>query len=268
MDVAAIASSELIQISPGVPLDRVLAVMEEHDFRHIPVVDAGRVVGVVSEHDLLEATGGAFDSERLPLDGPILRASDVMSAPPIVAAPDESLVAVAQRFVERGVGCLPVVRDGELVSIVSEFDLLAAYRDRVRIGAIALAEDPPASVLATARPLVVAADDAAEFAFETMQANGFRHLPVRQAGRLVGMVSHRDLLRAVGRGDLEAIAVENCMSERPFSAKAHTPLSTCVTLMVDMRFSCLPLIEEDDLVAILTVRDVLGPCARALDVLE
>jgi CBS domain-containing protein len=112
-----------------------------HDARvsSIPVVDpVGRVVGIVSEGDLLLKEdlafqrevhlfeGREFRTERRKAAG--LKARDIMTAPAIMAGPDDGLAEAAHTMHSNRVRRLPVVDDdGQLLGIVSRVDLLGAY---------------------------------------------------------------------------------------------------------------------------------------------
>jgi CBS domain-containing protein len=90
--------------------------------RHLPVTRDDEVVGVLSERDLL-----AWKSEGRALDGPDDRVGAAMSAPPIVATPDESLAEAAARMIASRIGCLPVVLRGRLVGMLTTTDLLGHH---------------------------------------------------------------------------------------------------------------------------------------------
>ncbi|GAA2437671.1 CBS domain-containing protein [Actinomadura vinacea] len=101
---------------------------------------------------------------------------------------DDRLPEVARRMVEKEVGALAVL-DGEKVGgIITERDLVEA---------LAAAADPASQEAAayTSTQIRTAAlhEDSGEVARRMLEA-GIRHLPVDDRGRLVGMVSMRDLL--------------------------------------------------------------------------
>jgi CBS domain-containing protein len=95
----------------------------------------------------------------------------------------------AKRMVERNIGAVAVVLEGTLAGIFSERDLMA------RVVAQGLDPDATQVELVMTKELVVAAPrDGVDSALQKMHAIGSRHLPVVDNGKLVGMLSIRDLL--------------------------------------------------------------------------
>jgi len=111
--------------------------------------------------------------------------------------------------------------------------------------------------LFTVRP-----DDLVELVARLMEWRDVRHVPVEDdAGRLVGLVSHRSLLRLVGQG-LPAdgdgpVAVRSIMIQDPVSVAPSTPIPEAVELMRLHHIGSLPVVENERLVGIITVDDLL-----------
>lgn len=118
-----------------------------------------------------------------------------------VAAPDEPLAGAAARMRSRRAGALVVLEAGRLAGIITERDLLGAMADGLDPGVT------PVSDCMTPEPCTIAAADPAEEAAERMIERGIRHLPVLDEGRVVGVVSARDLLQ-VRRRELEGLFSE------------------------------------------------------------
>ena len=98
-----------------------------------------------------------------------------------------SIMEVAQRMVERNVGAVLVLDDGELSGILTERDVLRAV-------ACGLGDTTRVTDFMTAHPETIAPDDTIEHAAVLMLHGGFRHLPVVQGDELVGVISIRDLV--------------------------------------------------------------------------
>lgn len=110
------------------------------------------------------------------------------------AQAEESLDAAADRMSWHQVGALPVFEGQRLVGIITERDLTAA---------LAEGADPVTTLVAdymTAAPEVLQADGELTDAAGVMLELGVRHLPIVQGGRLVGMLSMRDILAAETHG--------------------------------------------------------------------
>ena len=119
----------------------------------------------------------------LPSVGAIVEDQDLLTLIPQTTVRDTARV-----MAERGIGAVPVVEDGRLVGIFSERDLLQRVAAEER--------DPGRTRLAevmTEGPVSVDGGTSVVKALETMLDGGFRHLPVTQQGRLVGIVSLRDI---------------------------------------------------------------------------
>jgi CBS domain-containing protein len=119
--------------------------------------------------------------------------ADRMTRGLLTTAPDVTLRDAAKQMVERRVGSILVLEGERLVGIVTE-------RDMLRLFARGEFEGRVADVM-TRHPETVAPDESLAQARVVMLHGGFRHLPVVEGSRLVGMLSMRDLFAA---GDDEA----------------------------------------------------------------
>ncbi len=120
----------MVTISEGDRLSTVEDIMTLGHVRHMPVTHQGKLVGVVSERDLLRAslsslTQDRSDAHRAFLHG--VEIGQVMSAPPVVIAPDASVEEAAKAMAERKIGCLPVVDGEDLIGLITETDVLRYF---------------------------------------------------------------------------------------------------------------------------------------------
>jgi acetoin utilization protein AcuB len=121
------------------------------------------------------------------------------------------------------------------------------------------------SDLMVREPLAVAPDLPLASAIGTMVERRLRHLPVVEKGRLVGVVSERDLLEATGwnpdhyrDADGAPRVVRDSMSVAPETVTGDDELRAAVVRLLDRRIGCLPVVGSDDrLVGLLTVADLL-----------
>ncbi len=107
----------------------------------------------------------------------------------IVVEPDMSVRTAARRMSDRNIGAVAVVESGTLAGVFSERDIMS------RVVAKGLDPDAVTVGAVMTRDIVVANPaDAVDAALQKMMTIGSRHLPVVDQGRLVGMISIRDLL--------------------------------------------------------------------------
>ena len=113
-----------------------------------------------------------------------------MSRDLLTVDPGDSVTDVAKRMVAKDVGAVLVYENARLCGILTERDVLRAVADG--IDDATLVRDRM-----TANPETLDADDTTEHAAVLMIHGGFRHLPVMEAGEVVGVLSIRDLMRVV-----------------------------------------------------------------------
>ena len=118
-------------ITPDTSFPDAFHIIREKKVRHLPVVDKrGKLVGIVAQADLLHAspssatTLSVFETNYLLSK---LQVQEVMSSPPITVPEDAPLEEAARVMVEHKIGCLPVMRDGELVGVITETDLFETF---------------------------------------------------------------------------------------------------------------------------------------------
>jgi CBS domain-containing protein len=107
-----------------------------------------------------------------------------------------------------------------------------------------------------------------DLADEIMSLERIRHLPVLDDGRVVGVVSQRDLFRsalatALGYGEkaqkrlLRTLRVKEVMREPAITISPDATVKEATRLMLDKKIGCLPVVEGHTLVGIVTETDIL-----------
>ena len=113
----------------------------------------------------------------------------------------------------------------------------------------------------------VGPDDLVDLAASVMDWRHIRHVPVEEDGRLVGLVTHRGLLRLLGHGTREkkgVMTVREIMIPDPITVGPTTDTLEAMDVMRTNRVGCLPVVEGDQLVGIVTSYDFLEVSARLL----
>jgi CBS domain-containing protein len=117
--------------------------------------------------------------------------ADIIEGKPLVwVEPKDSAREAAQRMAEKNIGALPVLDGGRLVGIFTERDLMTRVVARDRN-----AGQTNVSAVMTREIVVAEPDESIYDCIQKMQSLGCRHLPVVKDGKLIGMLSLRDLLQ-------------------------------------------------------------------------
>lgn len=140
-----------------------------------------------------------------------MKVRDVYTRNVLTASPGEDLEMAASRMDYHGVGCLVVMDGPSLVGLLTERDVIRAAAEGRELPGVIVQEYMTQDVV-TVEP-----DAEVEEAAAAMITVWCRHLPVREQGAIVGVVSARDLLAVEGWGELVAAALAE---DPPFAEAA------------------------------------------------
>lgn len=128
------------------------------------------------------------------------------------------------------------------------------------------------------RVTTIAPDESLHLADGIMALGGLRHLPVVSGGALVGILTHRDILRAPttffgfatdARAVLRALTARDVMTREVVTIDAEATVQAAAERLLKHKVGCLPVLERGALVGIVTTSDLLhaivGPHAAATD---
>jgi acetoin utilization protein AcuB len=269
MEAQEMMHTNVVVVSPETSLSQARRLMHDNRIRHLPVVSGRSLVGIVTDRDLRNASPSQattlergeinYQMDTTPIESCMTR--DV-----VVIRPQDSIIEGARQLLEGAFGCLPVVEHNQLVGIVTEIDLLRGF----------LAAAAPAGELMQVKdymqtePYTVMPNDLVSIAFERMHESHLRHLPVISAGlKLVGILTDRDIRLAGAStaprlaahelvGLLERMTVNSIMTTPVHTVSKDMAVADAGQRFIDHKFSCLPVVGENDtLQGIITVTDLL-----------
>ena len=128
--VAHVMTPDPICITSTITIAEAHGIMTERGFRHLPVVDGKRLVGVLSTTDIGRLATGVAELMNK-------KVAELMTPNPQTIDSGALVEVAAATLAARKINCLPVTKGGELVGIITTYDLLDALARQLR------SEDPP-----------------------------------------------------------------------------------------------------------------------------
>ncbi len=115
--LSSIMTRNVITASPDDPIRKAMDVFMENRVHHLPIVVGKRLVGILTTYDIfkLMSRTANFDDTTI---------GDVMTTHLATLEPHDKVGSAAELFLENRFHAVPVVKDGELVGIVTSFDVI------------------------------------------------------------------------------------------------------------------------------------------------
>jgi CBS domain-containing protein/sugar phosphate permease len=184
--VSSIMVTRVLTVPDKAPLTTVQRVMAENGLRHIVVVRDG-AVGYVSARDIFGERLLVEDVEtRKKLSAKAVK--EVMKSPPVTLYPQATLADAAKTMAEKNIGFVVLTEGDKLVGVVSERDVVKALASGMPL-------NTPLEKIATKKVITIEPDKSVVEAADLMAENKIRHLVIAERGKVVGVVSLRDLVR-------------------------------------------------------------------------
>ena len=187
--VENVMSSPLIRVCVDYRLKDAARLMIEKRVRRLGVCDSGSLVGIVTTSDMIGYLPKAPETMKVWFE------VDHFMSKQVVTADEEALLEkVAIIMAEKHVGSVIVTSQGKPIGIFTERDLITKFlsKDKSLIEEVGKVCSSP---LITA-PIEIGAHEAAEIMIE----KHIKRLPITKDGKLVGVLSARDLVEAYARG--------------------------------------------------------------------
>lgn len=137
MKVGEFMSRDLVTVSPKEAVTVAEHLMKAKRIRHLPVVSDGALVGIVSDRDVrrvLPSPATSLEIHELHYLLDKIQVASVMAREVITVTPETPIESAADLLLRHKIGALPVLDGVRLVGIISEVDVLQAFRDAGREG--------------------------------------------------------------------------------------------------------------------------------------
>ena len=235
MKVKDVMSPNVVSVSPYTKIIEAVDIMLTNNIRRL-LIEGGMIATI---RDLVYAWERSEHS-----------VSTVATKDLLFVDPDVDVVEAAKIMTARGVGSLLVGDGVKVTGIVTERDVIKALRVRSN----ALAKD-----VMNADPLTCVRDETLSEVVDLMRERWTRHAFVVEGGSVVGVLSVRDVARAmVARRDLRKTKVDEFMTLRMVSARPDDSLEKVRQLMAVNNVGSVPIIDPNKgLVGAIGERDML-----------
>jgi CBS domain-containing protein len=259
--IGELLNTKLITFNPETTVSKVLGELEKNG-RYEAIVHSDSKVGLITIRDILK------------VDQPNQTKLTRLWKPFTPVSPDDTVRDVAHELIDRNLRALPVVKDLIPIGIISQVDLIDALTGYSEIKSVKAID------LARASPITIEASEKISQARKTMLGRGISHLPVLKKGKLVGMVTAKDLVHTfivpaerISSGDrvIDRVAkfpgdVADVMDKNPIILGFEaTALDAVKDLSEQKKGACLIVDDQVPIYGIITPREILPLIARPKD---
>jgi len=192
--VRHIMTSNVISVPSSAKINDAIDLMVKRNVGCLPIIDKKiRLRGIVTERDIIMIFRGIVSGTKV---------SELMSKKVVVATPETSILEAERLMIKNGLRRLPIVSEGQLVSLVTVTNILRFFGSskvfqRLRSGAIDQILQTPAIETATGDVVTVERNVDAGEAAKIMLEKGVGTMPVLENGKLVRMITERDFFKLV-----------------------------------------------------------------------
>ncbi len=245
-------SSPAIVLDKNLPLANAIDMLKRNEISRLVVLHNSRIVGVLTEKDIVRGLGSTR-AYRLPLGR--IRVSGVMTANPITVASDVMAKRAAELMLDHDISGLPVVERDKLLGMVTKLDFakVCMSHDDVYVGQVMQAS-----------PTTVSPSERVIHARRLLLEEDLLALPVMEGKELVGIVTMRDVAMKLAAFQevvpdrykserIRNLLVEDIITQPATTIRTDARFSRAAKVMLERRFSSLPVVNlEDELVGLLT----------------
>ena len=258
MQIKNLMSEEIITVDKDQNLSDALKLLRKHNVSRLPVINNKELVGIISERDIANKLGSS-KYESMPASR--LHISSVMVKDVITVPQTMQLGEVAKLMLEKGIGSVPVMDGDKMVGIVSKADFVTL--------AVGIAFDKiTVKELMTKDLKSVSPTERLIHARRVMLEAHVGRLPVIEDETLVGMITSKDLMRAFidfrknvpekyQKSQIKEVSVEDIMSSNPIFTSKDATISEVSKIMMETGYNGLPVVEDGEVVGIITQTDIL-----------
>ena len=235
---------------------KVRATLRSRGLRVLPVTDQDkRLIGMVSRNDLMAITSSISP----------IRAKGIMSTPSVVATTEMEVLHAAREMIRLDQWYSPVVKSSQDYAYLGVLGLEDLMRTFLKRESTKLSK--PLSEIMSTELVTCSPDDEVDNVWRLMQNHSLAGLPVVKRGRLVGILTQKDLLDSGAifpafeskKGRFKASSkILSVMRTSVIALKPSSPLREAAELMLEKNIGRIPIVDEKErLVGIVDREDIL-----------
>ena len=265
-----LARKPIVMIPPTTRIKDAAEIMVNRKVRRLPVTDPGtkKLMGIVGARDIIDFLGGGDKHKivQMKFGGNFFAAVNepirtIMSTDVVHGTTDMSIADVVKILLDRGVGSVLILDENvRIAGIVSERDFISY---------VPAATGIPVSYHMTRHIVTAEPELQIREAARRMISKGFRRLPVVRGRELVGIITAVDILRYFATGkvfeymrsqrmdEAMSVGVQEIMTKDVIKVTQETDIGEAAGLMRERDCGGLPVVSGDELVGIITERDLL-----------
>lgn len=232
------------------------AVLHSRELRVLPIVDKHkRFIGMISRGDIMAITSSISP----------IRVKGMMSMPKFIAAKEMDVIQAAREMIRLDEWYAPVVKSSQDYTYLGMLGLENLIDEFLKKGFAKLAK--PLSEIMSTKPATCSPDDDVDNVWRLMQEHSFAGLPVVKKGKLVGIVTQKNLLDSgvvfpmfeAKKGRFKAPSkISSAMRTSVISLKPTSPVKEAAKLMLEKNIGRVPIIDEKgNLIGVVDREDIV-----------
>ena len=265
MQVKNLMSENVMTIDKDQNICDALRLMKKYKISRIPVMNTNEnnekeLVGIISEKDIATKLGSSKYGNLAPSH---FYVSTVMVKDVITVDETLDVDKTAKLILEKSIGAVPVLSNGNLVGIITKFDFIDICKGKAY-------EKILAEEIMTSELISVSAQDRLIHARRVIMDSNIGRLLINDEDKLAGILTSKDIARALTsfrkhvpdkhkQAQIKNILVDDVMSRNVKSLAIDSTVAEIASAMLDTGYNGYPIVNEnDEVVGIVTQSDLLS----------
>ena len=263
MKIKNIMSENVVSIDKNLNICDCLRMMYKDNLSRIPVTSTNEnkkvLVGIISEKDIADKLGSAKYGNMAPSH---FHVSTVMVKDLITVDEDDELTDVAKILIEKNIGAIPVLSDGEMVGIVTKSDFIYLCKAKAY-------EKISVKDIMTTDIVSISADDRLIHARKVIMDSKIGRLLLTEDNELAGIITSKDIAKAFvsfrkhtpdkyQASQIKELIAGDFMSTNVETISQDASIPQLADAMIETGYNGYPVVDYDDqIIGIVTQSDLL-----------